>query len=262
MRLTQFLLLAAALPLCAQNPQPKLSCEGEHNWGDKAHECRMAESTIAGTGRINVDSGTNGGVQVKGWSRGDILVRAKVETWAPTESEAKGMQSQVNVQTAGGQIRATAPSFGRDRGYSVSFEVFVPQRTDVSAKAHNGGITVQDVHGNVDFTTTNGGIKLARLGGAVKGQTVNGGVQVELAGTTWDGEALDVSTTNGGVSLQAPANYSAQLQTSTVNGGFHSELEGVVTGSIGGKNMSMRLGGGGPLIKITTVNGGISLKAL
>jgi len=259
MRLYGIVLFAITLPVCAQNPQPSLTCQDGNHWDDKYRECQVKESTIPATASINIDSGTNGGVQVKGWSRADVLVRAKVETWAPNESDAKGMQSQVSVQTAGGQIRATGPDFGHGRGYSVSFEVFVPQRTDVSAKAHNGGIGIQDVRGRIEFQTTNGGVKLARLAGTVKGTTVNGGVNVELAGTTWDGEQLDVSTTNGGVSVQAPANYSARLETSTVNGGFHTELDGTVRGSVG-KNMTMTLGGGGPLIKVTTVNGGISIK--
>jgi DUF4097 and DUF4098 domain-containing protein YvlB len=259
MRLYGILLLAIVLPVCAQDPQPALSCNDNNHQDNKYRECQMKESTIPASGRVSIDSGTNGGVQVKGWSRSDVQVRARVETWAPTESEAKGMQSQVNIQTAGGQIRATAPDFGRDRGYSVTFEVFVPQRTDVSAKAHNGGIGIQDVRGRIEFDTTNGGVKLARLAGAVKGKTVNGGVTVELTGTSWDGEQLDVATTNGGVSLQAPSNYSARLETSTVNGGFHSELDGTVTGNIG-KNMTMTLGSGGPLIKVTTVNGGIHIK--
>ena len=259
MRLNGILLLSIALPLCAQDPQPTLNCHDGDHWDHNYRECQMKESTIPAAGRISVDSGTNGGVQVKGWSRADVLVRARIETWAPTESEAKGMQSQVNVQTAGAQIRASAPDFGHNRGYSVTFEVFVPQRADVSAKAHNGGISIQDVHGSIAFDTTNGGVKLARLGGSVKGQTVNGGVTVELTGAQWDGDELQVATTNGGVNLQVPANFSARLETSTVNGGFQSELDGTVKGNIG-KNMSMTLGSGGPLIKVSTVNGGIHVR--
>ena len=259
MRLYGILLFAIALPVCAQNPQPTLTCHDGSHWDDKYRECQIKESTIPATSSVNIDSGTNGGVQVKGWTRSDVLVRAKIETWAPTESEAKTMQGQVSVQTTGGQVRATSPDFGHDRGYSVSFEVFLPQRTDVAAKAHNGGIGIQDVRGRIEFQTTNGGVKLARLAGTVKGKTVNGGVNVELSGATWDGDQFEVSTTNGGVNLQAPANYSARLETSTVNGGFHTELDGTVRGSVG-RNMSLTLGSGGPLIKLTTVNGGINLK--
>jgi len=260
MRPTAFLLFAIAIPLLAQDPQPTLNCKDQHDGDNNYRECQMKEMTVPAASRISVDSGTNGGVQVKGWSRSDVLVRARVETWAPSESEAKGMQSQVNVQTAGAQIRASAPDFGRNRGYSVTFEVFVPQKADVSAKAHNGGVLIQDVHGQIQFDTVNGGVKLARLGGTVKGQTVNGGINVEVAGSQWEGDEMVVSTTNGGVSLQVPSNFSARLETSTVNGGFHSELDGTIKAGSIGKNMSMILGGGGPLIKVSTVNGGINVK--
>jgi hypothetical protein len=52
---------------------------------------------------------------------------------------------------------------------------------------------------------------------------------VELGGDRWDGEALDVNTTNGGVVMSIPDNYSAKLETGTTNGGISTDFVVPVT---------------------------------
>ena len=96
--------------------------------------------------------------------------------------------------------------------WDVSYEVFVPRRADLSVETHNGGISIAEVNGRIDFTAVNGGVVLKKVGGAVRGSTTNGGLVIELSGDRWDGESLDVSTTNGGVIMSVPENYSAHLK--------------------------------------------------
>jgi DUF4097 and DUF4098 domain-containing protein YvlB len=112
----------------------------------------------------------------------------------------------------------------RHQGWAVSFELFVPFNSDLSLKAHGGGINVAGVRGRIDFETVNGGVSLRQLAGAVHGQTINGGVSIELSGDRWDSEGIDVKTTNGGVNLVLPENYSARLEASTVHGGFKVDV--------------------------------------
>ncbi len=238
-----------------------LSCnDGSGNWGDdrKTH-CEMREQTIAASGTINVDARQNGGVAVKGWERNDILVRAKVQTSAPTDDEAMSIAKLVHVTTADAQIRADGPSSERHRSWVVSYEVFVPRSSDLSLRAHNGGISVAAVRGRIEFETVNGGVALKEVGGHVKGETTNGGVSVILAGNRWDGEGLEVTTRNGGVNLSLPENYSAHLETGTVNGGLNINFPITVQGEIK-RELSTDLGSGGPPLRVRTTNGGISIK--
>ena len=104
----------------------------------------------------------------------------------------------------------------------------------------------------------NGGVSLKRVGGNVKGGTTNGGLSVELAGERWDGEALDVSTTNGGVSVSIPENYSARLETGTVNGHLSIDFPVTVQGNIT-KELAVNLGAGGATIRAMTTNGGVRI---
>jgi DUF4097 and DUF4098 domain-containing protein YvlB len=263
-----FKTVAAIAALCvlstvawAQKDERGLNCDN-HRWNsDQANHCVMREFTLAPSGIINVDGRTNGGVSVKGWDRADIYVRAQVQTWAKTDDEAKALSEQVQIETAGGNIRSEGPTTqGRDRrGWAVSFEVFVPRRSDLMLKAHNGGISVREVRGNIQFDTTNGGVNLAQVAGNVKGTTTNGGVNVTLDGNRWDGDGLDVRTTNGGVKVLMPANYAAHLETGTVNGGLTFDFPVTVQGKID-RELSTDIGGGGPPIRVRTTNGGVSIR--
>ena len=90
----------------------------------------------------------------------------------------------------------------RNQNWSVSYEVFVPRSADLTLKTHNGGISIADVRGNIQFDTLNGGVNLKNLAGDVEGRTTNGGINITLAGNRWDGTKLDARTTNGGVTFR------------------------------------------------------------
>ncbi|MBS1873274.1 MAG: DUF4097 family beta strand repeat protein [Acidobacteria bacterium] len=240
------------------NTERNLKCSEGNNEGRRPRHCEMREQTVAYSGQLNIDGRTNGGVSVKGWSRADVLVRAKVDASAESEGEARSLASQVRVDASAGRISASGPDRVEGRGWSVSYEVFVPHSANLQLTAHNGGVHVADVGGQIEFTAVNGGVHLARLSGHVQGRTQNGGLHIELTGSRWDGEGMDVTTTNGGVHVQIPASYSAHLETSTVNGGVSTQYPMTVSGKIG-RQLSANLGSGGATIRLTTTNGGIKI---
>jgi DUF4097 and DUF4098 domain-containing protein YvlB len=235
-----------------------MTCDDQWSDGNRAQHCEIREATIPAPGGVlTVDGQKNGGISVKGADRSDVLVRARVQTRADTDDEARAMATQIRVET-GGRIYATGPETASGRSWSVSYEVFVPRQSDLSLTAFNGGISISDVRGQINFSTINGGVSLARLAGSVHGQTTNGGVSIDLEGGTWDGDTLDVRTTNGGVNLRLPESYSAHLETGTTNGGMSIGFPITVQGKIT-KQLSLDLGSGGPVLRVMTVNGGVSI---
>src|SRR5215216_999118 len=67
-------------------------CEGRGGWGndDRERYCEVREKTLsARSGTITVDGGQNGGIQVTGWDRNEVLVRAIVRTQGEDEAEAR-----------------------------------------------------------------------------------------------------------------------------------------------------------------------------
>ena len=257
-------LAAGAQAQLRDNRTPQLTCDGNNYDRYRPRFCEVREQTIPSVGRLTVDPGKNGGLTVKGWLRNDISIRSRVETWARSVDEAGTLAGLVRVDASAGQIKASGPDSQRDSWWSVSYEIFVPQMTDLNMTAFNGGINLSDVRGHIEFDTQNGGVRLTRVAGDVSGQTLNGGVQVELTGRTWDGGRLEVRTTNGGVTIEMPENYSAHIQTGTVNGGVSSDFPiSIAAGSrIETRNLDFILGSGGPLVHVTTTNGGVKLRRI
>jgi hypothetical protein len=235
-------------------------CGNENSGDDRRSFCEVREYTVPAAGAtITVDAAPNGGISVDGESRGDILVRARVVGTASTEEEARAIAGRVQIVATADRVTADGPrNLGRREGWHVSYRLDVPTQTPLSLRTTNGGITIDNVNSRVEFKTVNGGVKLSRMGGDVQGRTTNGGVNVDLEGATWQGAGLDVQTSNGGVHLAIPANYSAHLETGTVNGSLKIDFPVTVQGTIG-RSFSTDLGSGGPTLRVSTSNGGVRI---
>jgi len=251
--------LNAAPPL--QRSTTSDGCRDEE-WGrDREGVCEIREYTVPAAGAtLSVDASPNGGIEVNGMQRMDVLVRAKVVATADTREEARALLSRVVVSATADHVSADGPdrTGGHDSWY-VSYKLSVPVRTPLSLRSTNGGLSITNVVSQVDFKTVNGGVTLKGVGGDVKGRTSNGGVSVVLDGSTWDGTGLDVETNNGGVTLAIPRAYSAHLETGTVNGGLRVDFPMAVSKQRG-RSFSTDIGSGGPTLKVTTSNGGVTIK--
>src|SRR5215203_4436944 len=175
------------------------------NWsnGDRVSFKEVREMALPSSSSLAVDGGKNGGIKVIGSERSDILVRACVQAWGSNAETARAAASAIRISTTG-TVKADAAG---DENWGVSYEVLVPRSIDLDLKAHNGGIGISSVEGRIAFETLNGGVSLKNVAGDVKGRTTNGGVNVMLAGNSWKGNGLDITTTNGGVHVSMPETY-------------------------------------------------------
>jgi DUF4097 and DUF4098 domain-containing protein YvlB len=231
----------------------------ERNWNNgRARVCELRSYTISPSTRISVDGGANGGVAFIGENRRDVRIVARVQTSADDEATASAIARQIRVITDGGQIRSEGPSQRNHTSWSVSYDVYVPNQANLEANTENGGISAEDVRGEMNFEATNGGIHLSDLGGSVRARTSNGGVVASLSGTTWQGEGLDLQTTNGGATVYVPRGYNALLETGTTNGGMRIDFPITVRGSLN-RHISTQLGSGGPRVRVITTNGGVRI---
>jgi DUF4097 and DUF4098 domain-containing protein YvlB len=258
-----FVAIAAgsALAQTTREKNNSLACREGDWYNDRlVSSCQIREQTIpASGGQLSVDGRQNGGVSVKGWDQNQILVRARVQTAGLSLPEAEQLAAQIRIETGGNRIFASGPETNKNSHWNVSYEVFVPRRSDVSVETHNGGVSIADVNGRIDFSAMNGGVVLRRVGGTVRGSTTNGGLVVDLTGDRWEGESLDVSTTNGGVVMSVPENYSANIETGTVNGRVEVDFPVTVQGNIT-KRLSFNLGSGGAPVRAMTTNGGVRIQ--
>lgn len=231
----------------------------EHGWNDsRARFCEVRTYTISPASRISVDGGPNGGVSFIGENRRDVRIVARIQASADDDATATAIARRIRIITDGGQIRAEGPSQRNHDSWSVSYDIYVPNQANLEATTENGGISAENVRGEMNFEATNGGVHLSDVGGNVRARTTNGGVIANLSGTTWQGQGLDLQTTNGGATVYVPRGYNAQLETGTNNGGMRVDFPITVRGSLN-RHISTQLGSGGPLVRVVTTNGGVHI---
>jgi len=220
--------------------------------------CEVREVVFDPAGLTVLDASPNGEIEVSGWEGSQVKVQAKVEGQARSDEAAYRLVSNVTL-TAGSELSARGPKTERGESWSVSYRAKVPLKSDLSLKAMNGSISLRDVAGELQLSTLNGEIELGQVAGAVLARTVNGGIKVALTGTRWDGEGLELRTTNGAIDLMMPADYNAVLEAVTTNGGVSVDFPVTVTGRIGRK-LNTVLGEGGATISATTTNGAVRIR--
>ncbi len=236
-------------------------CRNGDEGGDaRAHYCEVRDTGFKAGGAITVDPGSNGAIRVTGWDRDSVAVTAKIQAQAESDADARALAQQIRIVTSGGTIRADGPATRHRVSWSVSFDVSVPRRTDLTARTVNGPISVEGVTGRMDLTAENGPVHLEAVGGDVHARTVNGPLVVTLEGDKWDGTGLDSETHNGPVVLTIPAGYSAHLETGTVNGPMSIDFPITVQGRFSGHDIETDLGSGGPTIRAVTTNGPVTVR--
>ena len=145
-----------------------------------------------------------------------------------------------------------------DNDVVVDFTVEVPAGVEFFGETVNGGVQATGLHGNVETVTVNGGIDVSTTGYA-EATTVNGSIEATLGRADWQGDA-SFQTVNGGITLNLPANLSADLRAETVNGEFESDFPVTISGRFGPRHVSGKIGDGGRRLDLRTVNGAIRLR--
>jgi DUF4097 and DUF4098 domain-containing protein YvlB len=262
-------LSALASPAAAQQSSQEWveNCR-RNRQNDRQVHCEVRESRIPARGSLRVDAGQNGGVSVRAWDGSDVRVQARIQSYARTEAEAAELARGIRVSTDG-TIRSTGPeTSGRNRHWSVSYEILVPARTNLNVEAHNGPISVERLTGDMQLRTENGPVSLRELSGDVNARTQNGPITVTLAGRRWSGEGLDAETVNGPITVRMPRGYAAHLESGTVHGPINApgnirpvRREGQSRWTPGGR-ISTDINGGGPTIRVVTTNGPVNIQEM
>jgi len=120
--------------------------------------------TISAATKISVDGGDNGGVAFIGENRRDVKIVARVQTSADDNATATEIARQIRVFTDGGRIRSEGLRIEITRHVS-ELRRLRPSQANLDAITENGGISAEDVRGEMTFEATNGGIHLSDIGG-------------------------------------------------------------------------------------------------
>jgi Toastrack DUF4097 len=140
----------------------------------------------------------------------------------------------------------------------VTFEVRVPAGVEFVGSTVNGDVAGRDLPGDATLTTVNGDVDV-ESGGVASGSTVNGSITARMGRADWE-NSLRFTTVNGGITVSLPESFSADVEATTVNGSVQSDFPILVQGRIHSGALKGRIGNGGRVLDLTTVNGSIRLE--
>lgn len=227
------------------------------------------------TGRIDAGKtleirGVNGAIRVERATGGEAEVVAQK---SGRKSDPAGVEIAVVPHDGGvtlcalyppvdGKENECRPGGGhnstRDNDVKVEWTVKLPDGVKLGAHTVNGDVTVRDAGAEVRASTVNGDVDVATRGVA-EASTVNGSVHAALGRADWTG-TMEFSTVNGGVTVEIPANFSADVEAATVNGSIETDFPITVQGKFGSRQLKGTIGNGGRGLDISTVNGSIRLR--
>jgi len=174
---------------------------------------------------------------------------------------ALDLEGPAHLRTSNGAVRAENLHGSLDAQTSNgSIEV---QGLEGSASLHtsNGRVRADDVRGSIEADTSNGGIHIMLskpdAGRPIKLETSNG--PIELTMQALNQNEIHASTSNGGITVHLPGNVNADLNATASNSSISTEFEVATSGSLEKHHLEGKIGGGGPMIDLSTSNGSIKV---
>jgi hypothetical protein len=141
---------------------------------------------------------------------------------------------------------------------NVEFTVRVPAGVRLTGATVNGDVIVESLKSDVLATTVNGSVEVSTTGYA-EAETVNGSIRAAMKSTSWP-DRLAFNTVNGGITLDLPDGFAADLDARTVNGDVSTDFPLTIQGRFGPRRVTGKIGGGGSRLSLATVNGSIRLR--
>lgn len=191
-------------------------------------------------------------------------------------------------------VRIPENSFGfiHCKPLRVDFKIEAPAQTNIKVKNISGDIHAQgftgkqrlatvsgalhlhDLSGDLNLDSVSGAIKGKRLSGkgdisvvsgrmiltecdfsTLKGSTVSGSAQVQ---TDFAEGPYKLTAVSGSVTLVVPENSDCDASASAVSGRFYTDLN-VSQSKVSKRSWKVRIGQGGPEVKLSTVSGNMRL---
>jgi DUF4097 and DUF4098 domain-containing protein YvlB len=239
-------------------------------------------------GKIDVEAGEPGRIVVTG----EAVVKVAAPPGAAALAEAFAKAPPIAQE--GSTVRMTAPAeAAQRRAMTVAYRVRVPPGTTVIAVSESGATSVAGIAGKVSVRTQSAAIALRGLGGDLSVRTGSGAIEASIDGPG----AVDIETGSSAIDLRGargavktftrsgstkvrgapggPWDLSSgsgaitvhvdparAFQVDATSGSGSVKVEGLAPGgSVSNRRATGAVGGDGPLVKLYSRSGSITLAA-
>jgi hypothetical protein len=238
----------------------------------------------------------NGRTRLRGEDRDDIEVIASKHARAESEEAARRMIRDIRVnafESGGGlEIEVEIPSRWNRHG-TANLDIVLPRdvapsvtsangkislrsmNAPVHARSSNGGVSIQDVVGDIEVYASNAKCCFARTRGRIRARSSNGKIELTDHAGAVDastsngvikasveelGDGILLATSNGRIVLELPEEVDAEVDIRVENGVIRTARELSTQTRESNGRVRGTLGKGGTPIKLRTSNGTISLR--
>jgi DUF4097 and DUF4098 domain-containing protein YvlB len=231
--------------------------------GSETEEFHQTYPLSAG-GRIELEN-INGAVHISAWDRSEVKVDAVKRAWSKQRlEEAKirinASEDSISIRTEYPEHNQTFWNDGHEnQPASVEYTVTIPRNAHLdSVNLVNGSLDLDGLGGEIKASCVNGKLAARNLGGRAELSTVNGKLEAKVERLE---SPLEVSSVNAAVLVTLPSDAKADLEASTVNGSLDDDFGLPVTKHrFMGRDLRGELGGGGPHVRVSNVNGRIDIR--
>jgi hypothetical protein len=178
----------------------------------------------------------------------------------------------LEAEESGNRVEIGSRSFAQ----AIGLRIEVPAASSLELSLVNGeAIVVEGVGGELVLHNTNGDIRVRDARGPVSANTVNGGIEIRFRGPL-PGAPMAFSTLNGDIDLTLPRDAKLDVRLRSDNGEIYSDFDVALSSRAPevesdrtkgryrvsvAKELTGKIGGGGPEIFLKTFNGDIVLRA-
>jgi len=252
--------------------------------------------TITGKPDLRIET-NDGHIRVDTWDRNEVSAHVLVRGWSVgVGSGDVRISERQDGNTITLDVRAPRSVWSFNlQSRSIEIELSVPRQANLVARSGDGHIQVGDLAGDVNLRTGDGHITLTgvrgpmrvytgdgrieghRLEGPLDAQTGDGSIRVsglfdQLDLRTGDGHiqaevesgskvaaGWSLRTSDGNIRLRVPENIRADLEVHTGDGRVNLDFPVEVLGRLNPANIRGRINGGGPLLRLRSGDGNITL---
>ena len=214
-------------------------------------------------GRVELQN-INGAVHISAGGGNEV----KVDAIKRAEDEQELKDEEIRVDASADSISIQTKYHQREeswqnrhhRGAEVEYTITVPRNARLDEiKLINGELDIIGVSGEVRASCINGRLVARGLERAVKLQTINGPLEADF--NQAQATSIELSSVNGPVRLTLPSDTKAHIEATTVHGSIENDF-GLHTNNHRwvGHDLNGELGTGGPHIRISNVNGPVTVQ--
>ena len=178
--------------------------------------------------------------------------------------DLKGFNGDAVLQTKGGNITLAA-GFGDVKAKTSGGNIQAVHVTGaVNGQTSGGNVTLRECKGGADLKTAGGSIEVEN-DGPVLAKTSGGSIRCQLQKASISEDLLlDLETMGGSINVSLVPDIAATVKATVLGGSVTTEFPVTVeaSGTVKPDQLQGAINGGGPLLKLRSVGGNISLRKI